>query len=85
MSVLRSGARAGRGFGALSAARSVGTVVGDLVRGLLYSVGASLAYGYAALVAAIAGVIVLGALPAPEGLAARAGTRPVASRRIGSS
>jgi len=64
MSVLRSGARAGQGFGALSAARSVGAFVGNLVMGLLYGVGVSLAYGYAAAVAAIAGIIVLSALPA---------------------
>lgn len=64
MSVLRSGDRAGRGFGALSAARSVGTFVGNLMMGLLYGVGASLAYGYAAVVAALAAVIVLSALPA---------------------
>ncbi len=64
MSMLRSGTRAGRGFGALSAARSFGTFVGNLVMGLLYGVGASVAYGYAAVVAVIAGVIVLGAIPA---------------------
>ncbi|MHB8295416.1 MAG: MFS transporter [Acidimicrobiales bacterium] len=64
MSMLRPGARAGRGFGALSAARSAGAFVGNLVMGLLYGAGASLAYGYAALVAAAAGVVVLGALPA---------------------
>jgi len=64
MSVLRAGSRAGRGMGALSAARSVGTFVGNLAMGLLYGVGAAYAYGYAALVAAIAGVIVLGAIPA---------------------
>ena len=64
MSVLRSGTQAGRGFGALSAARGVGTFVGNLVMGLLYGVGASLAYGYAAAVAALAGILVLTALPA---------------------
>ncbi|HUY97028.1 MAG TPA: MFS transporter [Verrucomicrobiae bacterium] len=63
MSVLRPGARAGRGFGALSASRSVGTFVGNLVMGLLYGVSVPLAYGYAAVVAAIAGVIVLSTLP----------------------
>lgn len=63
MSVLRAGSHAGRGMGALSAARSVGTFVGNLAMGLLYAVGAAYAYGYAAFVAAIAGIIVLGALP----------------------
>jgi MFS family permease len=63
MSVLRSGTRTGRGMGALSAARSVGTFVGNLAMGLLYSVSASLAYGYAALVAGLAGVVVLATIP----------------------
>lgn len=64
MSILRSGGRAGRGFGALTSARSVGTFVGNLVMGLLYTYGAAAAYGYAAAVAATAGVIVLSAVPA---------------------
>lgn len=64
MSVLRAGARAGRGFAGLSAARSVGTFIANLAMGLLYSAGAALAYGYAAVLAAAAGVIVLTATPA---------------------
>jgi MFS family permease len=64
MSVLRARSRAGRGFGALSAARGVGTFVGNVVMGLLYGVGATAAYGYAALVAAAAGAVVLAAAPA---------------------
>ena len=64
MSVLRAGSQAGRGFGALSAARGVGTFIGNVVMGLLYGIGATAAYGYAALVAAAAGVIVLAAVPA---------------------
>ncbi len=63
MSVLRSGSRTGRGMGALSAARSVGTFVGNLAMGLLYGVSVSLAYGYAAGVAGLAGIIVLVAVP----------------------
>lgn len=63
MSLLRSGRRAGRAMGALSAARSAGTFVGNLAMGLLYGLGAAYAYGYTALVAAIAAMIVLGALP----------------------
>ncbi len=59
MSVLRSGSRAGRGFAALSSARGVGTFVGNLAMGVLYTYGAAAAYGYAAVVAASAGVIVL--------------------------
>jgi MFS family permease len=64
MSVLRTGAHAGRAMGALSAARSIGTFVGNLAMGLLYGVGVSFAYGYAGILAAIAGIIVLFAVPA---------------------
>lgn len=64
MSILRPGAKAGRAMGALSAARSTGTFVANLAMGLLYSVSASLAYGYAAALAAVAGLVVLGSLPA---------------------
>ncbi len=64
MSVLRSGSRAGAGFGALSAARSIGTFVANLAMGLLYGISASLAYGYAAILASMAGVVILTAVPA---------------------
>ncbi len=63
MSLLRSGRMTGRGMGALSAARSAGTFSANLAMGLLYAVSASLAYGYAAILAAAAGAVVLGALP----------------------
>ncbi len=63
MSVLRPGAKAGRAMGALSAARSAGTFVANLAMGLLYSVSASLAYDYAAALAGIAAIVVLGSLP----------------------
>ncbi|MHB1518766.1 MAG: MFS transporter [Acidimicrobiales bacterium] len=63
MSVLRTGSRAGRGMGSLSAARSVGAFVGNLAMGLLYGISVSLAYGYAAVVAGVAGSIVLIAIP----------------------
>ena len=64
MSVLRPGRRAGRGFGALTAARSVGLALGNVIMGLLYGLGAEWAYGYAAVAGAAAVVIVLGAIPA---------------------
>lgn len=64
MSVLSSGSRSGRAFGALSATRSIGAFAGNLVMGLLYAAGAVAAYGYAAAVAAIAGVVVLLSVPA---------------------
>lgn len=64
MSVLRTGARTGRAMGALSAARSVGAFVGNLVMGLLYGISVSLAYGYAAALAGLAGVLVLASVPA---------------------
>jgi MFS family permease len=69
MSMLRPGRLAGRGFGALSAAWSIGVFVGNLVMGLLYGLGAAWSYGYAAIVALAAAAIMLAALPA-----ARAGT-----------
>ena len=56
-------ANPGRAMGALSAARSTGTFVANLAMGLLYSVSVSLAYGYAAAPAAVAGFVVLGSLP----------------------
>ena len=64
MSVLKPGRRAGRGFGALTAARSVGLTLGNVIMGLLYGLGADWAYGYAAVAGAAAVVIVLGAIPA---------------------
>lgn len=64
MSILRSGPRSSHGMGALSAARSVGAFVGNLVMGLLYGISVPLAYGYAAFVAGLAGVIVLATIPA---------------------
>ncbi len=64
MSVLKPGQRASRGFGALTAARSVGLTLGNVIMGLLYGLGADWAYGYAAVAGAAAVVIVLGAIPA---------------------
>ena len=63
MAALRPGRLAGRGFGALSSARSVGLFVGNLVLGLLYGLGPSWSYTYAAVVACVAAVVVLRALP----------------------
>ncbi len=73
MSTLRPGRAAGRGFGALSAARSIGVFVGNLVLGLLYGLGASWSYTYAAIVAAAAALVVLRAIPAARLAAARLG------------
>ncbi len=64
MSVLRPGRLAGRAFGSLSAARSVGLFAANLVLGLLYGLGPAWSYGYAAAVAAAAAAIVLAAVPA---------------------
>jgi MFS family permease len=63
MSVLRSGNQTGRGFGSLSAARSTGTFIANLVMGLLYGVAVGLAYGYAALLAIAAAIVMLAAVP----------------------
>ncbi len=62
MAVFRTGSAAGRGFGALSAARSIGVFVANLALGLLYSLGPSWSYAYAALVAGIASGAVLHAV-----------------------
>ncbi len=64
MSALRPGPDAGRGFGALGAARSLGLVVANLALGLLYGLGPAWSYGYAASVAIIAAAVVLMAAPA---------------------
>lgn len=63
MSILRPGAAAGRGFGALAAARSWGVFVGNLLMGLLYGVAPQAAYGYAALLGAGAAATMLAAVP----------------------
>lgn len=54
ISVLSPG---GRGFGSLSASRSVGLFVANLAMGLLYVVGPGYAYGYAGLVALLATLV----------------------------
>ncbi len=63
MSVLRPGSAAGRGFGALAAARSWGVFLGNLLMGLLYGVAPQLAYAYAAAVGAAAGATMLAGVP----------------------
>ena len=63
MSILRPGRQAGRGFGALGAARSVGLFLGNLIMGVLYGLGADWAYGYAAIMGMAATAVVLGAIP----------------------
>ncbi len=69
MSVLAPSAAAGRGFGALGAARATGVFVGNLVMGLLYVLGPAYSYGYAAFVGvAAAGIALAAATRArPEG------------------
>ncbi len=49
----------GRGMGALTAMRSLGLFVGNLAMGLLYHFGAQWSYGYAALLAIIAAIVIL--------------------------
>ncbi len=61
---------AGRGFGSLSAARAAGLFIANLMLGLLYTLGAAYAYGYAALVALAAALVLLLALPSVQRLAA---------------
>lgn len=73
MSVLRPGRSAGRGFGALSAARSWGVFVGNLVMGLLYGVHPAYAYGYAAILGVAAAAVVISAVPGARRREATAG------------
>ncbi len=61
---------AGRGFGSLSAARAVGLLIANLMLGLLYTLGAAYAYGYAALMALAAALVLLLALPSVRRIAA---------------
>ncbi len=63
MSVLRIGSKTGSGFGALSAARSLGTFGANLIMGILYSVAVGFAYGYVAILAVAAAAIILSAVP----------------------
>lgn len=53
--------RKSRGMGALTAARSIGLFCGNLVMGLLYHFGPAYSYGYAAIVALAAAVILVSA------------------------
>lgn len=64
VSTLNRAGMAGRGFGALTAYRSVGLLLANVVLGVLYSLGADYSYGYAALLAALAAVLILTGLPA---------------------
>ena len=64
ITVIRPHGTAGQGFGALSAARATGLFIANLALGLLYTMGAEYAYGYAALIACVAALIVFWALPA---------------------
>ncbi len=64
MSLVSQKDRIAKGFGSLAAARSLGTFSANLIMGLLYGVGVGYAYGYAAILAASAGVVVLLAIPA---------------------
>ncbi len=64
VSTLNRAGMAGRGFGALTVYRSLGLLAANLLLGALYSLGAGYSYGYAALLAAVAGALILLALPA---------------------
>ena len=59
IAVLSARGSAGRGFGALSASRSLGLFAGNLIMGLLYQLGPSWSYGYAGIMAAVAAAIMI--------------------------
>ncbi|MCL6564371.1 MAG: hypothetical protein K6U87_15350, partial [Firmicutes bacterium] len=52
-------AHTGRGMGALTGSRSLGLFAANLVMGLLYHLTPVAAYGYAAVVAVVAAVILM--------------------------
>ncbi len=59
ISMLKNSQTVGRGFGSLSAARSLGVFIANVVMGILYGLNPSLSYTYVAVVATIAGTILL--------------------------
>ncbi len=59
VAVLSKGIGSGRGFGALASSRSVGLFAGNIIMGLLYQIGPSWSYGYAAAMAIAAAAIML--------------------------
>ena len=61
ISLVKSRFQSGRGMGALTASRSIGLFFANLVLGLLYTLGPLYAYSFAALMAMLAGVVLLGA------------------------
>jgi MFS family permease len=60
ISLVKSKANSGSGMGALTASRSVGLFVANLALGFLYVLGPLYAYGFASIMAILAGIILLG-------------------------
>ena len=61
ISLVKSRFQSGRGMGALTASRSIGLFFANLILGALYMLGPLFAYSFAALMALLAGTILLAA------------------------
>ena len=61
ISLVKSRFQSGRGMGALTASRSIGLFFANLVLGMLYTLGPLYAYSFAAFMAMLAGIVLLGA------------------------
>ncbi len=59
VSLARSKINSGSGMGALTSSRSIGLFIANLALGFLYVVGPLYAYGFAAIMAILAGVVLL--------------------------
>ncbi len=59
ISLVKSSMHSGSGMGALTSSRSIGLFFANLVLGLLYSLGPLYAYSFAALMALLAGAVLL--------------------------
>ncbi len=60
ISLVKSRANSGSGMGALTSSRSVGLFVANIALGFLYVLGPLYAYGFAAAMAMLAGIVLLG-------------------------
>ncbi|MEM0202056.1 MAG: MFS transporter [Candidatus Micrarchaeaceae archaeon] len=59
VSLIKSRSKSGSGMGALTASRSVGLFIANLALGFLYVIGPLYAYGFAAITAFAAGIVML--------------------------
>ena len=60
ISLVRSRTNSGSGMGALTSSRSIGLFAANIALGFLYVLGPLYAYGFAAAMAMLAGIVLLG-------------------------